>query len=114
MWNKKRKQFVKMLSVALVAVWTVVSVVTVLPMSVSAAGTNLISNSTKIDLLRPDKDITDISQTWTWKDGVLTSVDTAREDSNVVFQIEGLDNTKTYCFSGKLKIGSACIPYSAL
>ena len=34
----------------------------------------------------------------------MTSVETAREDSNVIFQIEGLDNTKTYCFSGKLKI----------
>lgn len=98
------RTFKKKFSMILAVLLVLTSLLSVLPLSVSAAGKNLISNSTKIDLLRPDKDITDVSQTWTWKDGVLTSVDTTREDSNVVFQIEGLDNTKTYCFSGKLKI----------
>ena len=98
------KTFRKKFSMILAVLLVMTSLLSVLPLSVSAAGKNLISNSTKIDLLRPDKDIKDVSETWTWKDGVLTSVDTAREDSNVVFKIDGLDNTKTYCFSGKLKI----------
>jgi len=98
------KTFRKKFSMILAVLLVMTSLLSVLPLSVSAAGKNLISNSTKIDLLRPDKDIKDVSETWTWKDGVLTSVDTAREDSNVVFKIDGLDNNKTYCFSGKLKI----------
>lgn len=95
--------FKKKFSLILAVLLVMTSLLSVLPLSVSAEGKNLITNSTEIGLLRPDKDITDVSQVWSWENGVLTSLDTTREDSNVVFKIDGIDNTKTYCFSGKLK-----------
>ena len=61
------KTFRKKFSMILAVLLVMTSLLSVLPLSVSAAGKNLISNSTKIDLLRPDKDIKDVSETWTWK-----------------------------------------------
>ena len=88
----------------LVSVLLMMSSFSVMSFSVSAEGKNLISNLTVVDLLRPDEDIQNVNQTWSWENGVLTSLDKNREDSNVVFKIDGLDSTKTYRFTGKLKI----------
>lgn len=94
----------KKLAASLLSLAFLFSFAATLPMDAVAEGKNLITNSTPIALLRPDKDITDVSKVWSWKNGVLTSLDKNREDSNVVFQLEGLDNTKTYRYAGKLKI----------
>ena len=98
------KKLGKKLCVSFLSLMLVCSSIGVLPISAATSSKNLITNSTPIALLRPDKDITDISQVWSWKDGVLTSLDKNREDSNAVFQIDGLDNTKTYRYAGKLKL----------
>ena len=98
------RTYSKTLSVILAVLLVMASLLSVLPLSVSAAGKNLISNSTKIDLLRPGSEGKTVTDLWTWENGVLTSQDATHEFCSVVFQVDGLDNTKTYRFSGKLKV----------
>jgi len=98
------RTYSKTLSVILAVLLVMTSLLSVLPLSVSAAGKNLISNSTKIDLLRPGSEGKTVTDLWTWENGVLTSQDATHEFCSVVFQVDGLDNTKTYRFSGKLKV----------
>ena len=98
------RMFKKCFSIILSILLIMTALLSVLPLSVSAAGKNLITNSTKIDLLRPGSEGKTVNDLWTWENGVLTSLDANHEFCSVVFQVDGIDNTKTYRFSGKLKI----------